>query len=412
MKGIVSYLFCIFSVSDLPLMLNEASTISLSLTIPSKGPHDMHNERIKESSVSELTLLILNETICRTCRGRIGRLKFSNVILPTDTALFLDSTLFKTKNKSTINQSWSDTRVIRRREPSEKQKQDRLWNHITFINYLKFNITTVESIWNSPHGSIWDLPISWHCLFQPAKMEKRRYILNSNWCRTFEVGCIFLSKFRTRGISVVLRFEMWSWSAIILFRECVHQIPDAFWWQRWSFFGTDTILLLKRGIKLKSSHTWNYSIQYKPREKESQFWWKHTLEAQLFCFEAVPVNFSMLSGGKDEGFLVLILLCFLSEELSSSQVTLEIIQSSTNREIERESVLQKHTLKVSGFSVINMGNVPTLCSTGRPNSEKSSSSPAQLCVDLVRLSILSNWKLANGRAAKHLPSTDHYKFSK
>jgi hypothetical protein len=113
-------------------MLNEASTISLSLTIPSKGPHDMHNERIKESSVSELTLLILNETICRACRGRIGRLKFSNVILPTETALFLDSTLFKTKNKSTINQSWSNTRVIRRREPSEKQKQDRLWNHITF----------------------------------------------------------------------------------------------------------------------------------------------------------------------------------------------------------------------------------------------------------------------------------------
>jgi hypothetical protein len=59
-------------------------------------------------------------------------LKFSNVILPTETALFLDSTLFKTKNKSTINQSWSNTRVIRRREPSEKQKQDRLWNHITF----------------------------------------------------------------------------------------------------------------------------------------------------------------------------------------------------------------------------------------------------------------------------------------
>jgi hypothetical protein len=114
------------------------------------------------------------------------------------------------------------------------------------------------------------------------------------------------------------------------------------------------------------------------------------LEAQLFCFEAVPVNFLMLSGGKDEGFLVLILLCFLSEELSSSQVTLEIIQSSTNRERGRESVLQKHTLKVSGFSVINMGNVPTLCSTGRPNSEKSSSSPAQLCVDLVRPSILSN----------------------
>jgi hypothetical protein len=61
------------------------------------------------------------------------------------------------------------------------------------------------------------------------------------------------------------------------------------------------------------------------------------VEAQLFCFENVFTKFLMLSDGKDEAFLVLTLFCFLSEELSSSQVTLETIQFSTNQERKRVS---------------------------------------------------------------------------
>lgn len=61
------------------------------------------------------------------------------------------------------------------------------------------------------------------------------------------------------------------------------------------------------------------------------------VEAQLFCFENEFTNFLVLSDGKDEAFLVLALTCFISEELSSSQVTLETIQFSTNQEGKRVS---------------------------------------------------------------------------
>jgi len=66
------------------------------------------------------------------------------------------------------------------------------------------------------------------------------------------------------------------------------------------------------------------------------------VEAQLFCFENVFTNFLMLSDGKDEAFLVLTLFCFLSEELSSSQVKSHLkLFNSVQTERERESVLME-----------------------------------------------------------------------
>lgn len=95
-KGICSYSSSMFCVSECSFRLKSTSIeFSVAFTIPTSSPIVLQMECTAVYAVSLLISSIRIVTDFGTCRGQIGRLKLSTVILPAEMALKLDSSFYK-----------------------------------------------------------------------------------------------------------------------------------------------------------------------------------------------------------------------------------------------------------------------------------------------------------------------------